>query len=466
MKITFHGAAQSVTGSKHLIELNNGKRILLDCGLFQGQGDQSDEWNTHFGFKPSSVDFLILSHAHIDHCGLIPRLVAEGFTGEIISTPATKELCEILLEDSAKIQESDAKFNNKWRSKKGWQPVKPLYTIQDTLTALIFFKTIKYGQEHELMPGVKLVLKDAGHIIGSASVHLDITENEKTTSISFSGDVGRYNDLILKSPQPFRPADYILLESTYGNSAHKDTTPIANALLEIINETCVVQKGKLIIPAFSVGRTQEILYALNSLELEEKLPDIKYIVDSPLSEKATQVIKSFPKNFNDDVKDVLKIDDDPFHFKGLSFVEDGEESIALNDDSSPMVIISASGMAEGGRVKHHIKNNIEKPHCTILLVGYSEPSSLAGRLKRGENPVQIFGDDYQVKARIASLESMSAHADQDDLLNFLSGQDKEKVKQIFLVHGETETQEAFKDKLNTEGFKHVEIPHRHQSFEI
>lgn len=466
MKITFHGAAQTVTGSKHLIELKNGKRILLDCGMFQGHGKTSEEWNKHFGFEPSSVDVLILSHAHIDHSGLIPRLVAEGFRGDIFATPATYDLCKILLQDSAKIQESDVKFINKKRIKNHQPLIDPLYTIDDALHALTFFKKVRYNETYEVMKGVHLVFKDAGHIIGSASVHLAIEEEGKITKISFSGDVGRYKDLLLKVPEEFRQADYILIESTYGDSLHDDANPAEDKLLQLIQETCVEREGKLIIPAFSVGRTQEILYSLNSLELKGKLPSVKYYVDSPLSEKATMVVKAHPSNFNERVQAVLKVDDDPFDFKGLHYIEDTDESKALNDDHSPMVIISASGMAEAGRVKHHIKNNIEDPNSCILMVGYAEPGSLAGRLKNGVNPVSIFGDYYQVNARIASLQSMSAHGDQHDLLHFLACQDKSKIKTLFLVHGEFDTQNNFKSKLQKEGYGQIEIPHRHQSFEL
>lgn len=466
MKITFHGAAQTVTGSKHLIQLNNGTKILLDCGLFQGHGSNTDQMNRHFGFDPETIDFLVLSHAHIDHSGLIPRLVAEGFKGDIIATPATYALCKILLQDSAKIQENDVWYANKRRQRENLDLFEPLYTMEDALTALSFFKRVKYATPYQITEGVKLMFEDAGHIIGSASVHLDIEEDGELKRISFSGDVGRYKDLILKAPKYFRQADYILLESTYGDTLHEDAAPATEKLLQLINETCIQKKGKLIIPAFSVGRTQELLYSLNALELAGKLPDLKYYVDSPLSEKATMVVKSFPWNFNDNVQEVLKVDDDPFDFKGLHYIEDADESKSLNSDPSPMVIISSSGMAEAGRVKHHIRNNIENPNNTILLVGYAEPSSLAGRLKNGVNPVSIFGTKYQVNARIASLQSMSAHGDQSDLLQFLNGQDKLELKKIFLVHGEPDTQFTFKTELEKHGYHDIEIPHRHQSFDL
>lgn len=466
MKLSFHGGAQTVTGSKHLLHLNNGTKILLDCGLFQGHGSQTDQMNRDLGFNPADINYLILSHAHIDHSGLIPRLVAKGFTGDIICTPATYDLCKILLQDSAKIQENDIRYANKRRLKKNLELFEPLYTFQDALTALSFFKKVKYSTVYQIEDGVTVSFEDAGHIIGSASVHLNIKENGNLTRISFSGDVGRYKDLLLKAPKPFRQADYILLESTYGDSLHEDANPANEKLLQIIEDTCVKRKGKLIIPAFSVGRTQEVLYSLNSLELQGRLPNIKYYVDSPLSEKATMVVKAHPWNFNETVQEVLKVDDDPFDFKGLNYIEDADESKALNDDASPMVIISASGMAEAGRVKHHIRNNIENPNCTILMVGYAEPSSLGGRLKNGVNPVSIFGEYYQVNAQIASLQSMSAHGDQSDLIHFLNGQDKTELKKIFLVHGEFDTQNNFRAELHKRGYSNIEIPKRHESFEL
>jgi len=466
MQISFHGAAQTVTGSKHLISLKNGKKILLDCGMFQGKGTQSDAWNRHFGFNPAEVSLVILSHAHIDHSGLLPLLVKEGFRGEIISTPATFDLCKILLLDSAHIQESDVAYLNKKRRKQGKNQVEPLYTTEDAQKTLSYFRRVKYNTPVELLKGVTLSYTDAGHIIGSAAVHLDIFEEGKLTKISFSGDVGRYGDMILKSPEKFRQADYILLESTYGDSLHERITPTEGLLLDIIQKTCVDRRGKLIIPAFSVGRTQELLYLLNNLSLENKLPVIPVYVDSPLSEKATLVIKAHPWNFNNDVQEVMRNDDDPFDFPGLHFVEDAEESKSLNFRKEPCIIISASGMAEAGRIKHHIKNNILDPNNTILLVGYSEPGSLAGRLKAGVSPVSIFGEHFDVKANVQSIQSMSAHADQQDLLRFIADQNPAILKNIFLVHGDLETQNVFKQKLHEKGYHQVEIPSRHQHFHL
>lgn len=466
MHLSFHGAARNVTGSKHLIRLENGIQILLDCGMYQGMGDQTDLLNEHFGFNPSEINYLILSHAHIDHSGLIPRLVAQGFKGEIFCTAATMDLARILLMDSAKIQEQDSEYSNKHRIRKGLPLLKPLYTDDDAMNALHQFRIIKYNTEFKLNEDVKVLLTDVGHIIGSAAIHLTIQENGRTSRITFSGDVGRYGDLILKSPEKFPQADYILLESTYGDSLHEDAEPAENLLREIIFQTCVLRKGKLIIPAFSVGRTQELLYSLNHLEERGILPDVKYYVDSPLSIKATNVIKSHPENFNKQVQELMLHDEDPFLFKDLTFIQDVNASKALNINPEPCVIISASGMAEAGRVKHHIKNNIADEKNTILMVGYCEPNSLGGRLMAGHTTVTIFGEEFQVRAEVRTIRSLSAHGDYDDLLQFISCQDPSKVKKVFLVHGEYDVQQNFREKILAKGFPIVEIPERHQEVRL
>nr|WP_199156495.1 MBL fold metallo-hydrolase [Pedobacter sp. ASV2] len=465
MKIAFHGAARTVTGSKHLITLKNETQILLDCGLFQGMGRITDKLNGYFGFNPEKVTYLVLSHAHIDHCGLLPRLVAEGFKGKIFCTSATMDLARILMMDSAKIQMQDAEYANR-HLREGEKKEEPLYTDDDVIQTVSQMKIVEYEEDFEIEPNIRLKFTDAGHILGSAAVHLTITENGKQNRITFSGDVGRYGDLLLKSPQQFDQADYILMESTYGDSLHKDLDPIEDMLLEIISNTCNIKKGKVIIPAFSVGRTQELLYALNGLELKNKLPDVPYYVDSPLSTQATEILKNHPEVYNNGVKETLKVDHDVFAFKGLKFIESVEESKALNEDPRPCVIISASGMAEAGRVKHHIKNNIGNQKNTILMVGYCEPSSLGGRLMAGQKVVDIFREDYEVKAEVRSIRSMSAHGDYEDLLHFLSGQNPELVKQLFLVHGEYEVQQHFATRLKDQGFKHVAIPEYHQEFEL
>jgi metallo-beta-lactamase family protein len=470
MKIAFHGAARTVTGSKHLITLKNGKKILLDCGMFQGMGKETDMLNRDFGFDPAEVDVMILSHAHIDHSGLIPKLVKDGFKGNIFCTPATKDLTEVLLEDSAEIQEDEIKYQNKRRAADGLPYLKPLYTGDDAKQANTHFVAKDYGQWFDVIDDVQALFTDAGHIIGSACVHVKIKENArpddpvgrgKETAITFSGDVGRYRDVILKSPEVFPQADYIILESTYGNSLHDANTTTPDLILRWIEKACLQKRGKLIMPAFSVGRTQEILFALNQLELENKLPDLDYYVDSPLSVEATEIVKRYPDYFNKTIQKILKSDHDPFGFKGLKFIKNVEQSKMLNFQNGPFVIISASGMADAGRVKHHISNNIENSRNTILLTGYCEPRSVGGRLMNGDKEIKIFGVEHQVNAEIGSVRSMSAHGDYEDLSQWLASQDKKKVKRVFLVHGEYEVQQDFKQRLIKKGFVDVEIPEMH-----
>ncbi|HSB91841.1 MAG TPA: MBL fold metallo-hydrolase [Flavitalea sp.] len=464
MKIAFHGAARTVTGSKHLLTLSNRNQYLLDCGMFQGMGKETDALNRYWGFEPSLVTHLILSHAHIDHCGLIPKLIADGFTGKIYCTPATKALAAILLEDSAEIQEDDVKYINRRRAADGLQYLKPLYTIEDAKKALSFFHEVHYGTWFTVNDDLELLFTDAGHIIGSAAVSLRIKENGKISTLTFSGDVGRYRDIILRSPQDFPQADYLLLESTYGNSLHDMHYTTPDALLTWIEKACVQKKGKLIIPAFSVGRTQEILFTLNQLELERRLPDLDYFVDSPLSVEATDVVKSYPEYFNKSIQKILKSDEDPFSFRGLKYVKSVEESKMLNFRNGPCVIISASGMADAGRVKHHISNNIENSRNTILFTGYCEPRSLGGRLLAGAREVGIHGVTHEVHAEIGIIRSMSAHGDYEDLTQFLACQDPRLVKKLFLVHGEFEVQEQFRERLIKKGFLDISIPERHSEF--
>ena len=461
MKIAFHGAARTVTGSKHLITLNNGKKYLLDCGMFQGMGQQTDALNRTFGFDPASVTTMILSHAHVDHCGLIPKLVKDGFNGKIYCTPATKELTAVMLEDSAGIQENEVKYENKKRAHDGLPYLLPLYTTDDATAAADHFVAVEYDQWFTIDENIELMYSAAGHIIGSAAVHLRIHEGGKTTRVTFSGDVGRYRDVILKSPATFDQADFILIESTYGNSLHDSATTTPDQLLAWIEKACLQKKGKLIIPAFSVGRTQELLFALNQLEIERRLPDLEYFVDSPLSVKATQIVKHYPQYFNKTIQKILEQDNDPFGFKGLKFVQTVDESKMLNFKDGPFVVISASGMADAGRVKHHISNNIENSRNTILLTGYCEPHSLGGRLMAGAKEVHIYGVAHEVNAEIGSIRSMSAHGDYDDLCQFLACQDPKQVKRIFIVHGEYKVQQEFQQRLINKGFADVEVPEMH-----
>jgi metallo-beta-lactamase family protein len=462
MKISFHGAARTVTGSKHIVHINPGKKVLLDCGMFQGMGRETAKLNQEFGFDASEIDLVIISHAHIDHIGLLPKLVKEGYKGKIYCTKATAALAEVLLRDSAHIQEMDLKFANKIKGQQGRPAEEPLYTTEDAIRVFPLFEIVEFRQWIKIDDQVELMYTDAGHIIGSACVHLKLKENGKTVRLTFSGDIGRYGDDILKSPETFPQADYIIMESTYGDKLHPLTKPPAEHLLTQIEDTCLHKKGKLIIPAFSVGRTQELLYALNQLELEGRLPKLRYYVDSPMSVTTTEVVKKFPELFNNKVQEVLKRDEDPFMFSGLTMIEDVEVSKALNFKKEPCVIISASGMAEAGRVKHHIANNIENPNNTILIVGYCEPQSLGGRLRAGAKEVSIYGQEFKVLADVVVIESLSAHGDYDDMSQWLACQDVSAVKKLFLVHGEYEVQQKFSQRLQRKGFKDVEIPDRHQ----
>lgn len=461
MKLSFHGAARCVTGSKHIITLSNGKKLLLDCGLFQGMGKDTDALNRDWGFDPAEIDYMILSHAHIDHSGLIPKLCKDGYTGSVICTPATKDLTAILLEDSAEIQEDEVKYENKRRANQNLPYLKPLYTIEDSKNAAERFVAVEYDQWFKVGEGIEVKFIDAGHIIGSACVNLRITENGKVKRIMFSGDIGRYRDVILKSPKEFEQVDVIIMESTYGNSLHDNTQSTPDQLLKWIIKACVQKKGKLILPAFSVGRTQEILYDLNQLEIERRLPDLDYFVDSPLSMEATQVIKSYPQYFNSRIQKILQSDNDPFGFKGLKFVKTVEESKLLNFRSGPYVVISASGMADAGRVKHHINNGIENSRNTILFTGYCEPRSLGGKILEGRKEVKIFGIEKEVHAEIGQIRSMSAHGDYEDMSQWLACQDPKQIEKLFLVHGEYEVQQAFRQRLLKKGFTDIEIPEMH-----
>jgi len=464
MKIAFHGAARTVTGSKHLLTLKNGTKVLLDCGLFQGMGRDTDNLNASLGFEASEVDVMILSHAHIDHSGLIPKLVRESFGGKIFCTPATYDLTKVLLEDSAIIQRDDTKFVNKKRAKMHQPPIKPLYSIEDATASFGLLDKQEYQHWFKVIDGVEAMFTDAGHIIGSACVHLKIKEDGKEVKLSFSGDVGRYNDMLLRSPYTFPQADYILIESTYGNSLHEGAGDTTKVLNDWIQKTCVEKKGKLVIPSFSVGRTQELLYTLNQLSNDGRLPKVPVYVDSPLSGEATQIVKSYPKYFNARVKKLLETDNDPFDFPGLNFVASVDESKAINDNHQPMIIISASGMADAGRIKHHIANNITDKRNTILMVGYCEPNSLGGRLMNGQKEVKIYGEQYPVIAEVGSMRSMSAHGDYDDLCQWLACQNPALVKKVFIVHGEEDVQMDFQQRLAKKGFKDVNVPMMHQEF--
>jgi metallo-beta-lactamase family protein len=456
MNISFHGAAGTVTGSKHLITLDNGYRILLDCGMFQGLGNATQQLNASFGFDASKVNLLLLSHAHIDHSGLIPKLVDEGFTGRIICTPPTLELSEILLMDSAEIQAQQLRDNN--------QPA--CYSPASVKDALKLFETVKFDEWLICSPDLSVLFTETGHLVGSAAIHLKITEGARETCISYSGDVGRARHPLLKPATPFPQADYIILECTYGDKHHQISTNNIDQLLDHIQRTCIEKQGKLIIPAFSVGRTQELLFMLNQLELEKRLPDLKYFVDSPLSLRATEVIRSHVLEFNNRIQQILEIDDDPFLFKGLKLIETVEDSIRLTEYKEPCVIISSSGTADAGRVRHHIIASIAHKNNTILFSGYCSPDSLGGQLLGGAKEIVIFHTPEPVKADIAQLKGLSAHGDSDDLCQFISCQDPALVRGLFLVHGEPKVQEAFASKLKAKDFYPVIIPKQHEDIKL
>lgn len=466
MRISFHGAARTVTGSKHVLHLNNGRSILLDCGMFQGLGKETDDLNEHFGFNPGKIDLVLLSHAHIDHSGLLPRLVKEGYKGKIISTEATKDLTEILLYDSAEIQTYETEYINKRRATKGLSPYKPLYTAADVAETMALFETIGYDEWFSVMENVSIMFTNTGHLVGSAAITLRINENGEQNTILFSGDVGRYRSMLLQPPAEAPQADYIILESTYGDKHHDIAFNTIETLQKWIKKICIEKGGQLIIPAFSIGRTQEVLYILNQLSLEKRLPDLLYFIDSPLSLKATETVKKYKDQFNDHLQQVLTIDNDPFDFPGLKYVETVEDSKRLVDYHQPCVIISASGTADAGRVRHHINDCIGNKNNAILFVGYCGVKSLGGQLLNGIKEVELFADPCSVIAEIGQLKGMSAHGDADDLTRFISNQDTQKIKKIFLVHGEFETQKAFADRLQIKGFTNIEIPEQHQQYDL
>lgn len=453
MKIKFIGATETVTGSKHLIITEKGKQILLDCGLYQGLGAATDEMNRNLDLEPSMLEAVILSHGHIDHCGNLPNLVKNGFTGKIYCTPATKDVCSILLMDSAHIQESDSHFNNK-KSKK----IIPIYTIEDAERCLQHFEVIPFDKDFNLNDEISFYFSENGHIIGSGTINITATEGSKVTRLCFTGDIGRYDDPLLKPPAVFQQADYIICESTYGDKLHESRPDTEKKLLDIVNRTCLENQGKLIIPAFSLGRTQEIVFAFDKLANKKLLPKVNVYVDSPMSAKATGILRNHAESFNDELCTYIKKDPDPFGFANLYYIENFQESKRLNDLQEPCVIISSSGMADAGRVKHHLCYTIADKQNSILLTGYCAPGSLGGKLMKGAEQVHIFDYLFDVRAEIESIHSLSAHADYEEIIKFLSCQNKKQVKNIFLVHGEADTKSTFKEKLIEEGYTNITIP--------
>ncbi len=465
MYIHFHGAARTVTGSQHLLEIN-GHKLLLECGLFQGRRKESYERNRHFHFNPGEIDAVILSHAHIDHSGNLPHLVKKGYEGSIYTTPATAHLGNIMLLDSGHIHESDAKYINKKRAVRGEQPIEPLYTQEDAAAVAPCFNTVHYEHTFEPIPGVVARFVDAGHILGSAAVILDIQERNRKYRLWFSGDIGRRDLPLLKDPVLPYDVDYLLMECTYGDKPHDDPHLAFDELRRVVSETAG-RGGKVIIPSFAVGRTQELVYCLHQMLDNGDIPRIPVFVDSPLAVNASDIFRAHPYVFDAETKDFIERDQHhaALGFDLLTYTRSVEESKAINFAKGPAVIISASGMAETGRILHHLKNNIEDSKNTILIVSWQAPHTLGRRLADRKKRVKIFGEVYDRKAQVATIGGLSAHAGQNFLLEYALAS-RDRLKKIFLVHGEARGAGPLMDKLRDEGLSEVYFPDEYTSLEI
>ncbi len=475
MRLRFIGAAQTVTGSMHLIE-TNGKRILLDCGLYQGKRAESTRINKNFYsgdgadssqqyFHPAQIDAVVLSHAHIDHSGNLPSLVKNGYTGPIYATPATRDLAGIMLADSAKIQEQDASFLNRKLAKRGEPLIQPLYDIEDALSVAPLFVSVSYHRETTIADGVRVTFYDAGHILGSALVKLTIDDDGAEKTILFTGDLGRRGLPILRNPEVINEADYLITESTYGGRFHEPIESMQAKLQEVILRT-IKRGGKVIIPAFSVERTQEITYTLHRLFESKALPRIPVFVDSPLSVNATEVFRLHPECFNKEVFKMVIANDDPFGFEYIHYIKTVEDSKKLNDIHEPLVVVSASGMCESGRILHHLANNVSDPKNTIMIVGYQAPDTLGRRIVEKQPRLKILGEEYSLRAEVVEMHSFSAHADHNDLVGFVRNFDTKKLRNIFLVHGENEEQTALSTSLRQIGYKEIFAPKKGDVFNI
>lgn len=464
MTLQFLGAVRTVTGSMHLLSVN-GKNLLLDCGLYQGRRAESFERNRSFPFDPATLNAVILSHAHIDHAGNLPNLARSGFRGPIYCTPATRDLCNVMLYDSAHLNERDVEYVNKKHRKRNEPLVEPLYTTQDVDAAMGLFSAVSYRQTRELVDGVKLTLYDAGHILGSAVSVLEIDERGRRVRLGFTGDLGRKQMPILKDPEPIGDVDILISESTYGGRIHEPASGMKRSLLAVVKRT-VERGGKVIVPAFSVGRTQELVYHLFELFDAGELPSIPIYIDSPLAVNVTDVFRRHPECFDAETLAYLHQQEDPFGFGRLRYIRSVDESKALNDQREPCVIIAASGMCEGGRVLHHLANNIEDSRNTVLIVGFQAEHTLGRRLVEGAAEVKIFGDLYKRRAEVAVLNSFSAHAGQDELVSFVGTMDRKRLKDIFLVHGELSQAEKLRAKLSEDGYNNVVIPDRGEKVEL
>ncbi|MBU4226029.1 MAG: MBL fold metallo-hydrolase [Chloroflexi bacterium] len=465
MRIHFNGAARTVTGSRHLLEIN-GFRLLLECGLFQGRRRDTYERNQNFSFEPGSVDAVILSHAHIDHSGNLPNLVKQGFSNPIYATPATVHLADIMLRDSGHIQEADVRFVNKKRAQRGEPPIEPLYTMQDAAEVTQYFRPVSYDEPFEPVPGVIVRFVEAGHILGSAGISLEVEEKGRKVNLWFSGDIGRYDLPLLRDPiLPHGKVDYLMMECTYGDKPHEDIRAAYDELRDVIKRT-VERGGKVIIPSFAVGRTQELVYFLNEMIAEGSIPSVPVYVDSPLAVHATEVFVQHPECFDKETHDFIRTHKHPaLEFKQLTYTHSVEESKAINDRKGPLIIISASGMAETGRILHHLRNNIEDPRNVILIVSWQAPYTLGRRLADREPRVKIFGETYVRRAEVATIGGLSAHAGQTLLIDYAMCV-KDQARQVFLVHGEERAATALMERLAERGLKQTVYPDWHESVEI
>ncbi|HZK24281.1 MAG TPA: MBL fold metallo-hydrolase [Oscillospiraceae bacterium] len=433
MKLTFCGGAQTVTGSSFLLEAA-GQKILLDCGMFQGNKHLRARNFNDFPYNPAEIDFVILSHAHIDHSGLIPRLVKGGFRGHILATSATVDLVSIMLPDSAYIQEMEAEWQNRKNLRAGRPLIDPLYTREDAEKALKRFKEVNYYQKFWLSDRIALTFYNSGHILGSAITELTIVGTERTEKIVFTGDLGKAKQPIIKDPDILEEADYVVIESTYGTREHEIEDQKIEILQQVIQQTILAQ-GNVVIPSFAVGRTQELLYFLSRLMRDHQIPNLPIYIDSPLAISATEIFTRHPECYDLQMRELLKSGQDPFNFPEVIFTKTAEESKLINKSPGGAIIISASGMADAGRIKHHLKHNLWRPESTVLFVGYQAEGTLGRRIRDGARIVKIFGEDIKVNARIVSIDGFSAHADRSELLRWL-GRFPKKPQQVFLVHGE------------------------------
>ncbi len=438
MNLTFEGGAGGVTGSLHILE-HAGKRFLLDCGMFQGRRKEAEKRNRDFPFDASSIDAVVLSHAHIDHSGRLPLLVKNGFTGPIYTTPATLDLCDAMLRDTGHIAESDAEFVN--RQHPDEPPVEPLYTIEDAATAMRQFRPVPYHSRKDIGAGLVMESYDAGHILGSASIVL----TDGTTRLAFSGDVGRPGLPIIRDPEALPPVDYLIMESTYGGRKHSETHEALTVLEAILKKT-IARGGRLIVPAFAVGRTQQLVLMLHQLINEQRVPPVPMFVDSPLALNVTEVFRKHPECFDEGVNEYLRKGQDPFGFKRLTYIRNVNESKKLNDMKGPFVVISASGMCEAGRILHHLWNNIGNSRNTVLLTGYQAENTLGRKLRDGWKSVRIFGVPVTVEAEIAALDALSGHADAEELLTWMKPM-AGSLKKVFLVHGEPAQAQALANAI-------------------